>query len=227
LEIINERKKVVISNMIFTYTSELEARHLGLDQTEDFQRKVEDFERSTLFNTFMNRILLPEVKVTEVEIRAYYDQHVDEFSSSAMLRMKSLVFDNRQDAESALEKLRKGADFNWVSANAANLVAQDTKGVLPLNRNLLSLATLPEDLHEAAEGAKKGDSLVYAPSEGGFFYVLLVEDAFPPEPQSYEQARAEAGQQVFNSKVEKLLDEWVSKLKEAYDVRILLNDSGV
>ncbi|MDW7771687.1 MAG: peptidyl-prolyl cis-trans isomerase [Desulfobulbaceae bacterium] len=226
LKIIDERKKVILSNMIFTYTSELEAQHLGLDQTEDFKRRVEDFERSTIFNAFMNRVLLPEVKVTEEEIRAYYDEHIDEFSSSPMLRMKSLVFNNRQDAESALDKLRKGADYNWVSANAANMVAPDTEGVLPLDRNLLSLTALPEDLHEAAEDAKKGDSLVYAPSEGDFFYLLLVEDFFPPESQPYEQARAEAGQKVFNIKVEKVLDEWVSKLKEAYAVQILLNDSG-
>ncbi|MCL7489786.1 MAG: peptidyl-prolyl cis-trans isomerase [Desulfobulbaceae bacterium] len=224
LKIINQRKKAILSNMIFMYTSELEARRLGLDETEDFQRKVEDFERSTIFSAFMNRVLLPEVKVTEEEIRAYYDEHIDEFSSSPMLRMKSLVFHNRQDAENALDKLRKGADYNWVSANAANLVAPDNEEVLPLDKNLLSLTALPEDLHELVHEAKKNDSLVYAPSEGNFFYLLLVEDVFPPESQPYEQVRNDAGQKVFNSKAEKVLDEWTMKLKEAYSVEILLND---
>jgi hypothetical protein len=226
LKIIDARKETILSNMMFNYTSEREARHLGLDRTEDFRRKVEEFERSVIFNDFMNRILLPEVKITEEDVRAYYDEHIEEYSSPAMLRMKSLVFNNRRDAESSLDKLRKGADFNWVSANAANLVAPDTKDVLPLDRNLLSLTALPEDLHELAEDAKKGDSLLYAPTEGEFFYVLMVEEVFPPEPQPYEQARGEAGNRVFNLNVEKEMDVWLTKLKEEYPVKIFLNDDA-
>jgi len=223
LKIIDARKETSLSNMMFRYTSEREARSLGLDQTEDFRRKVEEFERSVIFNDFMNRILLPEVKITEEEVRAYYDEHIEEYSSPAMLRMKSLVFKNSKDAESSLDKLRKGADFNWVSANAANLVAPDTEGVLPLDRNLLSLTALPEDLHELAEDAKKGDSLLYAPDDSEFIYVLLVEEAFPPEPQPYEQARNEAANKVFGLNVEKEMEVWLTKLKEEYPVRVLLN----
>lgn len=226
LEMINDRKDATIANMIFKYTSDLEARHLGLDQTKDFKKKVEDFEISTIFSTFMNKIILPEVKVTEEEIRAYYDEHIDEYSTPAMLQMKSLVFNNRKDAENALDKLRKGADYNWVSANAANLVAPDTTGVLPLDKNLLSLTALPEDLQELARDARKGASLVYAPSEPNFFYVLLMENVFPPEPKPYEQARTEVGKIIFNMNSEKLLAEYITKLKEEYPVRILLHESG-
>jgi len=223
LKIVDARKETSLSNMMFRYTSEREARLLGLDQTEDFRRKVEEFERAVIFNDFMNRILLPEVKITEEEVRAYYDEHIEEYSSPAMLRMKSLVFKDREDAESSLDKLRKGADFNWVSANAANLVAPDTEGVLPLDRNLLSLTAMPEDLHELAEDVKKGDTLLYAPGDDEFVYVLLVEEVFPPEPQPYEQARNEAANKVFGMNVEKEMEVWLTKLKEEYPVQIFLN----
>jgi hypothetical protein len=223
LKIIDSRKEISLSNMMFRYTGEREARLLGLDRTEDYRRKVEEFERSVIFNDFMNRVLLPEVKITEEEVRAYYDAHIEEFSSPAMLRMKSLVFKNRKDAESSLDKLRKGADFNWVSSNAANLVAPDTEGVLPLDRNLLSLTALPEDLHELAEDVKKGDTLLYAPGDDEFIYVLLVEEVFPPELQPYEQARNEAANKVFGLNIEKEMEVWLTELKKEYPVRIFLN----
>lgn len=226
LKMINERKDIAIGNMIYMYSSELEARHLGLDQTDTFKRKVKEYERSTIFSIFTNKVLMPEVKVTEEEIRAYYEKHIDEYSSPAMLRLKSLAFNNRQEAESALDKLRKGADFNWVSANVTGLVAPDAAGLLTLDKNLLSLTSLPEDLQESARDVNKGGTLLYAPSEGDFFYVLLVEDVFPPEPQPYEQARAEAAKKVLNLNIEKALDEWVTKLKEEYPVRIFLQDPG-
>jgi len=145
LKIVNDRKDSTISNMLFRHTSELEAHHLGLDQTEEFKRRVTAFERSTLFSAFMDKVILPDVKLTAEEVRSYYDEHIGEYASPAMLRMNSLVFHNQQDAESALDKLQKGADFKWVSANAAGFVPPDTEGLLPFDEKLLSLTSLPED----------------------------------------------------------------------------------
>ncbi len=226
LKLINNRKEVVIQNKIFNYTSELEARHLGLDQTKEFKRKVADFEISTLFKAFMNKLILPKVKITEEELLAYYNEHIEEYSSPALLRMKSLVFNNRLDAESALDKLRKGADYNWVSANTANQVDPDTPGVLPLDKELLSLTSLPEDLQKLAGEVKKNDLLLYAPSTGDMYYAIMVEDVFPSKPQPFEDAKAEVRKKVFQLNTEKLLNEWIAKLKAVYPVQIFLRDPG-
>jgi len=222
---LNERKELVLSNMLFNYTGKLEAHHLGLDQKEEFQRKVTEYERSKLFEVFMNKLILPDARLTAEEVRSYYDEHIDEYSSPGMLRMNSLVFDNRQDAESALDKLRKGADFNWVSANASGLVASDAEGILSFDKMILSLTALPEDLQQDAKGWKKGDFFLYAPSDGEFSYVLDVKDVFPPEPQPYEEAKQEVANVVFNMKVIKLQDEWIAKLKEVYPTQIFLINS--
>jgi parvulin-like peptidyl-prolyl isomerase len=226
LKMINERKDSTISNMLFRHTSEREAHHLGLDQTEDFKRKVAAFERSTLFSAFMDKVILPDVRITSEDVRTYYDEHIDEYSSPAMLRMNSLVFHNQQDAESALDKLRKGADFNWVSANASGFVDPDAEGVLPFDEKLLSLTSLPNDLQESARGANKGDSLFYAASEGDYYYVLVIKEVFPPEPQPYEQARNAVSRTVFDQKARELLDEWITKLKEYYPTQVFLIDQG-
>jgi hypothetical protein len=221
---INERKEVALANMLFIYTSDLEARHLGLDQTEEFKRKVEEFERSAIFSAFISKVLLPKIKVNEEEVRAYYDQHPEEYSSPAMLRLQSLVFDNQRNAETSLDKLRKGADFNWVSANATGLVDPESKKILRLDKAQLSMTALPEDLRETAADLKKGDSLVYAPPQEDFYYLLRVEEVYPPQLQPYEQARAEAAKKVYGLNSQKALEEWTTKLKEAYPVRILLTE---
>lgn len=226
LGVLNRKKDIAITNMLFKHTSKLEAHRQGLDQTGEFKRKVEEFERSLLFNAFMNKVIVPDVQLNPEEVRSYYDEHIDEYSSPAMLRMSSLVFDNRQNAENALDKLHKGADFNWVSANATGFVSPDTKGVLDFNQNILSMTALPEDLQQNVREVHKGDSLLYKPTEGEFYYVLIIEDIFPPEPQPYEKAKKDAAKIVYNKKIEALMDEWITKLKEAYNVQIFLYDTG-
>lgn len=222
LEMLNKRKDIVITNMLFRITGEIEARRLGLDETEEYKEKVDSFERSLLFKAFMERVILPEVQLTADEVKAYYDEHLEDYSSPAMLRMKSLVFKNREDAESALDKLRKGADFKWVSANATGFVPPDTEDALPFERNLLSLTALPEGLQEKAEGAKKGDALFYDGPEDDYFYVLYMQEVYPPKPQPYEEAKDEVAKTLFDIKAQQLVDEWVGKLKEVYDTQIYL-----
>lgn len=225
LQRLNRKRDLTISNMLFRITGEMEARHLGLDRTEEFIAKISEYERSILFREFMNRVILPDIEITAEEVRGYYDEHVDAYSSPAMLRLESLAFHNRGDAESALDKLRKGADFKWVSANSTGLVPPDTKGLLPFDEKLLSLTSLPADLQESVGKSQKGDSLLYAAPDSKYFYVLYLEDVFPSEPQPFEEARAAVSRKVYELKSKQLLDDWTGKLKEAYATRIFLADS--
>jgi parvulin-like peptidyl-prolyl isomerase len=219
---LNERKEVAFSNMLFKHTAKLEARHLGFDQTDDFTRAVEEFKRSMLYGELMNKVVLPDVQLTPEEVREYYDENIEEYTSPLMLRMNSLVFDNRLEAESALEKLLKGADFKWVSANSSGLVHSDSGNVLQFDKNLLALTSLPEDLQEDAKNVKKGDYLLYAPEDGGFYYVLAVTDTYAPEAQPFEKVKQEVSRILFDQKAEKLQNEWIEKLKEVYPVEIFL-----
>ncbi|KPK28213.1 MAG: hypothetical protein AMJ61_03175 [Desulfobacterales bacterium SG8_35_2] len=222
LQMLNKKKDIAITNMLFKITAEREARFLGLDKTEEYVTKVQEFENSVLFREFMNKVILPDVKLTPEEVRSYYDAHIDEYSSPAMLRMNSLVFQNQEDAEIALGKLQKGADFKWVSANVSGFVPPDTKGVLPFDEKLLSLTSLPDDLQKTAGVAKKGDSLLYEAPEGNFYYVLLIEDVYPPEPEPFEKARNAAAKALFEMKRKQIVDDWLSKLAEFYAPQIFL-----
>jgi len=45
-----------------------------------------------------------------------------------MMKINSLVFAKRQDAEIAIEKLRKGTELQWLSINAEGQVDRNTQG---------------------------------------------------------------------------------------------------
>ena len=84
-----------------------------------------------------------------------------------------------------------------------------------------SLSSLPQNLQQRAAEAKHGDTLVYS-EPNNFYYVLYFEDVFSPEPKPYEQVRKELLNIIYRERVKKSLDEWVEKLKEAYETKIFL-----
>jgi hypothetical protein len=221
---LNEKKEIKLRNTLFKRNAILEARIQGLDETEEYSDAVEGFESSLLFDTFIQRVVSPDVKLTEDQLRKYYTENVDEFSSPKMFRMNGLAFHGEPDAERALDRLRKGADFRWVSANSAGQVEPGTEGVLDFRNALLSLTALPEDLQQDADRANRGGSLLYSPPKG-YHYVVVVEDIFPPRPQEYEKARQDIAKTLFEEEIRVLVDDWSEKLKEAYETRIFVTGS--
>ncbi|WP_029912616.1 peptidyl-prolyl cis-trans isomerase [Pelobacter seleniigenes] len=217
----NLKKEELLEDILFRIVGTAEAEKLGLHETAEYRRKIAEFERKTLFDIFMQKVITPEVRLTEDEIKGYYDSHLQDYMTPAMFRIKSLPFYSEQDAQSAAEKLRSGSDFKWVSANADGLVAVQNKDLLQFDRNILSLSSLPQNLQQQAAATKRGDTLLYA-DPNNFFYVLYFEDVFAAEPRPYQQVRKELLNIVYQNKVKKTLDEWVAKLKDAYETRIFL-----
>jgi hypothetical protein len=199
----------------------MEARARGLDRAEEYSDAIEEFENSLLFETFVKKVVAPGVKITEEEVRQYYEEHADDFSSPKMFRMNGLVFHTASDAEEALEKLRKGADFRWVSANSPGQVEKGTSGVLDLDNALLSLTALPEELRKSADRAKRGDALLYSGPKG-FHYVIAVEKVFAATPQEYQTTRGPIAQTIAEEKTRVAIDDWSEKLREAYETRIFV-----
>ena len=196
---LNKEKWPVLRDLLFRRILRIEAANQGKDQTEEYLDAIEEYTNSLLFDTFVSRIIAPDVKISEQEALDYYAEHLGDFSSPAMLRMNGLAFSTLPDAERALMKLRRGADFKWVSANSPGQVDKEAESTLNFDSALLSLTALPEDLRKAAAGAQRGDSLLYSSREN-HHYVITIEKVFPAEPQPYEAARQSIAAILFEEK---------------------------
>lgn len=222
---VDETKDEIIQDILFRMAGTLEAKKQGLDQQPGYLRQIEAFERSTLFDIFMQKVLTPEIRYGEDKVQAYYTEHLDEYKTPAMLKLKSLPFYQLKDAEDAADKLRKGSDFKWVSANSEGLVDIQDADLLQFDKNILSVTALPQNLQQSATAAERGDTLVHA-EPNNFYYVLYFENVYPSEAKPYEQVRDEILKIVYRQEVDATLDLWVAKLREAYPTQIYLVSSG-
>jgi hypothetical protein len=219
---LDRRKRLTLKNMLFKKITMLEAANLGIDKTDEYLSAVEEKTNAVLFGIFINKVIAPDVKISEEEVRRYYEEHVGDFSTPKMLRLSGLVFQSLADAENALHKLRRGADFGWVSANTPGQVDKSTDGILVFDNSLLSLTALPEELHEIAEDAKQGDALLYSGPKD-YHYVIAVSKVFPPRPKDLKSSRDAIGKIIVKEKVGALVEEWGEKLREGYETRIFIS----
>jgi hypothetical protein len=198
-----------------------EALSRGLDKSEGYKKLVSNFEDSLLFGTFIRKVVATDIKVSEEDKKTYYEEHAKDFTYPEMIKIDSIVYQNLKDAESALAKLKQGADFKWMKANSEGQVSKEAGGLLTFEGNVMMTKELPEGVRNAVSGTRAEDLRLYQ-SPQGHFYILYVQDMVPSTKEPYETAEPVIAQNVYYEYLNKSLEQWGQKLRESADIEIYL-----
>ena len=221
---VNPELPLLFENLLMERLILLEAGRLKIESTDAFRTGLKERTDALLFETFVAKVIQPGIRLTEAEVRKHYDEHIEEYTSPEMMRIESLAFDRKEDAQAALSKLRRGADLKWMRAHAEGQADRDKNdSLLEFTGSLLTTATLPDRIREAVAGAAAGD-LRLAGDPPGPFYVLAVRQAVAAAPMPFENAKSEAGGKVYEQKRKAALDDWTARLREASDIQVYAGD---
>ncbi len=201
-----------------------EALELKLDQGDEFKAAAAEHRRGTLFATFVERVLIPDVKVSEDEGLKYFEAHKEDFSFPEMVKLDGLAFASAKEAQAALNKLKGGTDLAWLRANADRQLPEGQRQVA-FDR-FVSARTLEPQLAKALSGAGPGDLRLYAAPGGKEFYALEVVERTPARVKPYQEARADIGKKLYTEKLGKAVREYADKLRKAKPVEVYITRIG-
>jgi hypothetical protein len=220
---VNAKKEKILEDILQDRILVKEALKQGIEKTDVFKDRVKQYEYSTIFGAFINRVVRPDIQMSGDELKSYYRDNLETYTTPEMVKVKSLVFDDRTMAIDALGKLNKGTDFNWLSSQIQGRKAEDTQAALNLDGKLIAVRSMPEALQKALSGAKPGEYRFYGTPDGPF-YVLYVYHVVAPEPMPFAQVQKDIAEEVYNLKVKQTVESWVDKLREYYPVKVYLSD---
>jgi hypothetical protein len=225
---LNDKLPSVLQRIVLERVMELEAKRLNLEERPDFKSARAAQVESVLFGSFVRRVVNPEIEVSDEEIEAFYNEHIDAYMTSAMIRLDGLPFGDREHAEAGLAKLRQGSDLNWMRAHADGLVdvSDDVDGLMKFSGRVLAVEMLPEGVKKVVEGTSAGDLRFYA-DPGGVYYVLVVQEVYPSRPQAFADTRDQILQRIFIQKREEAMAEWTARLREASEIEIHANEEQI
>ncbi len=221
---LNARKEAALDATLSRRVMNTEAVRLGLDKSAAYVDRINAFEDSLVFDSFVRKVILPEAKLKEEDVKGYYDAHLKDYSSPEMMRIRSLAFTTRTAAEAATEQLRAGTDYSWLAANAGDQVDKDTLGVLTFDGRPVTTDSMPAAVQKAVGGAKAGDVRLYASPENQF-YVLAVQEVVVPSPRPYDDVKSDIAKKLYGEKLKQRVDDYAGKLRAMGKVEIYLRKS--
>lgn len=217
----NDKKDEALDAMLGRRLMNQEAQRLGIDKTTAYMDRVRGYKESLVFDAFVQKVIVPESKMREEEVKTYYNGHLKDYSYPGMLRVRSLAFSRRTSAEDAMRKLQEGADFGWLGANAEGQAAKGTPGLLTLDGQPLMTDSMPDALQKALAGAKPGEFRLYSSPEGQF-YILAVQQVLGSSPKAYDEVHEEIAQKLYSEKLKKNVEAYAAKLRAQAKVETYL-----
>jgi hypothetical protein len=219
---INKKKKTIFNDMIDKRIFLREAFRNKIDKTEEYKYSVNNFYENLILGAFIMKVVDPEIKFSEEQFKNYYEDHKSDFTTPAMMKIRSITFASRGDAEDALDKLRKGMDFNWARNNLKPEIDREKEpGFREYEGEILVSTELPDHVKSALTGTSAGDYRFCADPENRY-QVLHVQEVYPAVPQPFEEAKADIANKMAKEKRDRQVKDWFEKLRNASDVRIHL-----
>jgi hypothetical protein len=219
----NREKLLILDEIKSKRVFRRAALDIGIDKTDAYRSKLDEYKNSILFGIFIEKVVKPDVTITGKELKAYYDEHTAQYVYPQMLQIDAIVFKARGDAQTAIDKLRQGMDFKWLKINADNQVDKNARGLLDFGGQMLTIKSFPETLQKVLSGAHAGDYRLYESPEG-YFYAMNIQKDVPSRTQTFEEVKDDVAQKVTWQNFTKAIEEWFKKLRDAYPVKIYLQE---
>ncbi|MCL6583377.1 MAG: peptidyl-prolyl cis-trans isomerase [bacterium] len=107
-----------------------EARKVGLEHDPQVALELKIKSEQILANAFRRRFIIDKIKISNQEIKDYYQSHLEEFRAPLKIRVSYICANTGEEAENILRELKGGASFHKLatkkSSRASNLKAGET-----------------------------------------------------------------------------------------------------
>jgi len=108
-------KRLVLRRLLRDELLQIEALRRGYGETPDVQRAIRAYETEMVARRYVNEVVAPRIEITKEELRAYYDEHLDEFRKPPRVHLGQITVKEEEEAERLAELLRQGTDLAWLA----------------------------------------------------------------------------------------------------------------
>jgi EpsD family peptidyl-prolyl cis-trans isomerase len=193
-----------------------EALKKGLDKNTEYLKKVEDFKKITLIGQLLEKEIESKAKVTDQDVRDYYEKHKEDFAPVSQIRMSLILVKTEEEAEKILGRLNKGEDFARVAKKSSvDLSSAKNGGDL----GYLSRGQMTPELEAVAVRLKTGEVSEPIKTQSGY-QIIKVTDKKLGKVVEFERVRNFISQQLSAEKQKEVFDSYIESLKKSYKVDI-------
>jgi parvulin-like peptidyl-prolyl isomerase len=193
----------------------LEARARKMTEVPQVANAVTDYREKLMLDALYGEHILKEFKVTDDEVRAYFDARKSDFSEPEKRRMAQILVASEADAKAVVAALAKGADFAELAKSKSRDITTASSGG---DLGWVTADHVPP-LFAAVLTLKAGQTTQPVRTSSGWHIIKVVEVA-PRRLLTFEEARGMVSEAVSEQKKRAMRDAWLKKLHDAATIEV-------
>ncbi len=219
-------KKQLLERWVQLNLMAMEARKENLQDKPDVKKRIEEMTNALLAQEYMRENISDKAKVSDSEIKAYYNKHKSEFMQPEQVRARHILIKVPANADKkkweeakkkALEiraKILKGESFSKLAQKYSDDPGSKARGG---DLGYFRKGQMVPEFEKTAFSLKKGQ--ISQPVKTTFgYHIIKLEDRKPSKQRSLKEVKQEIRQKLLRKKQIKLRDEIVARLKKKYPV---------
>ncbi|MBM4136999.1 MAG: peptidylprolyl isomerase [Nitrospira sp.] len=193
-----------------------EAVKKNLNKDAEYLKKVEDFKKITLVSLLLEKEIEDKAKVTDQEVKDYYDKNKADFAPINQIRASHILLKTEAEAKKVFERLKKGEDFAQIAKKSSIDPGSAKKGG---DLGYISKGQMVREFEAAALKLKQGEISEPVKTQFGY-HIIKVTDKKMGNVIDFEQVKDLLSQRLSAKKQKEVFDSYMEGLKKSYKVEI-------
>lgn len=221
-----EKQKIVISEQ--TIDKEIEGLKQSYGSEEEFNTALatygttlEKVKEDLAVSLMVEKLLEPEISITEEEIKTYFEEHKEEFATAEKVKASHILTASEEEAKKVKEKLDAGEDFATLAKEYSTDTATSEQGG---DLGFFAKGDMIAEFEEVAFSLEAGSISASVKTEYGYHIIKAVEKQAAKEA-NYEDSKVEIKELLFQEEIQAKYTTWMEEQKEKYDIKNALAEN--
>lgn len=213
-------KEEILNEWIDLKVVDHEALNRHYELKPDLKDMVYRYKGQLLKSTFIKRVVIPQIDISNKTLEEYYLNHQKSFAKPARFKIQQITVKTIDEAQDILNNLQNGADFSWLAKKRSIDSAAQEGG----DSGWLTKAEMPETARKILDTLKPGDISPILKIDSQY-RIIRLQGKREQEVEEFDKVKNAVYKAAFEEQVNTLLNNYVAQLKT--DAEIKMNDEAV
>ncbi len=207
-----EGRKRLTDELINRKLLYFDAKKTGLDKDELYVQEVEK-QAKELLKDFAMANIINSVRVTDEEIKEYYEGHKDMFKVAPTFTASHILVDDEDTAKNIKEKIDNGEDFAQLAREFSTCPSKEQGGDL----GTFQKGQMVKEFENALLESEIGDIVGPVKTQFGY-HIINLKDKTEEKEKTFEESKEEIKQTLLQLKQQQAYIDATDKLQKEYKI---------
>jgi parvulin-like peptidyl-prolyl isomerase len=193
-----------------------EAKKKGLENDSEYLKKVDEFKRFTLMSMLLEKEVVDKAKVTDNDLKAYYDANKAELTTNNQIRASHILVKTEEEAKKIEDQIKKGGDFSKIAKEKSLDPGSGKNGG---DLGYFSRGQMVPEFEKVAFSLKAGEVSPPVKTQFGY-HIIKVTEKKEGKVVEFDKVKDLLNQRMTAEKQKEVFDSYITTLKKDYKVEI-------